>query len=174
MSDRYGLPPATADTIRPHDIIDRLRPDSWVAPPGGFLEIREYGMMPRTDGRYQVLGMRSEAGFVMDGYTCWHEHDVDQVGYIISGYAVWEYDGLGKITFGAGDALYESKNMRHRPVEMSPGCEMVVFLTPGGLGTTYHVVDEATGTFTPHYVGWGATMPPEAAAQMKMAPRKDV
>ncbi len=171
MSDRYGMPPVTAETIHPHDIVDRAATAQWHTMPDGLVELRDFGMIQRTNGLCGVMGMRSKNGFVMEGYTCWHEHDVDQIAFILSGYAIWEYDGLGPIRYGVGDALYESKNMRHRPVELSPDLEMVVFLTPGAMGTTYHVVDEETGVFTPVFVAPGAPFPPEVEAQMRMVPR---
>jgi hypothetical protein len=173
MTDPYGMPPATPDTVHPHDIVDRRTPDSFHLMPDGLVELRDFGMIRRTGGLCGMMGMRSSTGFVMDGYTCWHSHDVDQIAYIVSGYAIWEYDGLGPIKYGAGDALYESRNMRHRPVELSPGLEMVVFLTPGAMGTTYHVVDERTGEFTDQFVGWGQAPPPAVQAQMRTAPWRE-
>ncbi|MFK4548306.1 hypothetical protein RKD29_007902 [Streptomyces tendae] len=143
------LPPrAEHQPLATEYFIDRETPDSYQPVPGyEGLEQRAFTIWRGTEGRYGMFSLRAGENFTGTGESPWHTHSSDQMTYCLEGWVVAEYEGIGVVRLEKGDAVFESRNNRHRQLEVSPDMQSIQILIPAEMSTTWYTWDSAGGCY---------------------------
>jgi hypothetical protein len=136
------------------EMFQREDPDSYRKLPGFDASvIRQQYVGELSSGETQVSLIRSVPGFKWVG-SPWHMHHYNfSITYIINGWADFEFEGIGAIRLGAGTIMDQPAMNRHREGDASEDFEGIAFHNPPVFGTTAFMLDEASGTYVPNYIG---------------------
>ena len=94
---------------------------------------RDLGIAAATGGRHHAHVIRTAEVPRGDGPDegAWHTHRLDfQMVYVLKGTVVFEYEGQGRITMRAGDAVHQPPGIRHRLISFSPDMELLEITSP--------------------------------------------
>lgn len=104
--------------------------------PRAFFSYADLGLATETAGKFGAHIVRANRAVRPGDGTGWHVHEADfQLIYVIRGQAVLNYEGAGRQTLKAGDAVYQPRGLKHDVVEVSEDYEHLEIDMPASFET---------------------------------------
>lgn len=147
MFDPPLPPPASKMRMAEPEHFMPERSDSFVPISQDNFVVRDLNIEALTGGLMGMRVYRGVAGATTKG-TPWHWHEWGfQVGYITRGWAEYEFEGIGRVRFEAGTAVFQLPWNRHREIEQSDDFEAIEITLPGQVKTVGYNYNHDLGKY---------------------------
>jgi hypothetical protein len=134
---RAKAKPAAKAARKHRFVVSHLRPQDFKANGlRSYAQYRDLGVMDATHGMAIAHVVRMIGPCDPKVVSKMHTHEADfQLIYMLKGSLTGEFEGNGVHTMNAGDAWLQPKNIKHRVLDYTDGCEMIEIVLPGNFKT---------------------------------------